>query len=198
MIFPIFQFVASVSCDISQCYWKGFGSFFFLHPWFFYMLPGFPKSFSFLGWLVTALTASPHMSDFQRPQTSSWLLPELTPVCPYLGSPEMNTELQIGITVLSRGKGSPPSSCWQHSVSFSPEGCRPPLLWGSVAGLYSVWCSWGLPGPSLQSCCPAVSPHLAMVLGVISQQKLIFSFLEHHEILLGPILQPVRSLWMLT
>lgn len=43
-----------------------------------------PWAFSFLAWLATVLIASLHMWDFQRSQTSSWVFPELTPVCPYL------------------------------------------------------------------------------------------------------------------
>lgn len=47
-----------VSYPITRCYWEGFGSFFFLHLWFFYTLSEFPMSFLFC-WAAESQLSQP-------------------------------------------------------------------------------------------------------------------------------------------
>lgn len=128
-----------------------------------------PWAFSFLAWLATVLIAFLHMWDFQRSQTSSWVFPELTPVCPYLlyGKPR-NEHRTADIPYQCQAEGrdhlrQPAGNTLCHSAQKAVDLL---CLWGLVTGLYSVWCSWGLPGPSLHSCCPAVSHTLPWCLGL--------------------------------
>ena len=59
---------------------------------------------------------------------------------------------------LSRGGGSPPLTCWQHSSECTPGYRWPSWPQGHIAESWSASCLPGLPCPSLQSCSPARQP----------------------------------------
>lgn len=67
------------------------------------------------------------------------------------GSPKLDIILfKMGPPpVMSRGKGSRSSTCWQYFACCSPGCHRLPLPHGNIAGLWSTWCP---AGPFLPSC----------------------------------------------
>lgn len=133
-----------------------------------------PQAFSFLSWWVTALTASPHMSHFQRSQTFSWF---------FLNSLQFVHICCTGKPRNEHRTADMSYQCWAGGRDNLPQPAGNTVCHSALKAVnilccegwlvaYIFWCSWRLPGPSLHSCCPAASwHHLAVVLQVISHQE---------------------------
>ena len=93
---------------------------------------------------------------------SLWPFAGLAAVRPCLsctGQPSTGHSTPDGASpVLTRGEGSPLSTCWQTSPEWSPGGCRPALPHSHTAGSWAACCPAGPPGPSLETCFPATQP----------------------------------------
>lgn len=170
-VFPVFEFVASVFCAISQCHWEGFGSFFFLHPWFFYTLSRFPMSFLFFGLIshsshsLYSYVSFPKVSDIFM--ALCWTNSNLS-LSVVLRSSEMSTELQICLTSPEQKEGITSLNLLATLCAFQPR-----MLLTSFAVRVGYWhmfslvfmrTPWYLSAQLLSSC----QPHLAVVLRVIS------------------------------
>ena len=86
-----------------------------------------PWVFTSLGQIVPDLSAFPHRRDAPDPSSSLWAFTGLFPVCPCFsctGEPSSgHSPPAVASPVLSRGEGSPPSTCsiWAQTLRKTSE-----------------------------------------------------------------------------
>lgn len=108
-----------------------------------------------------------------------------------LGSPGLDPALQVCLTRMGRGEGSPPSPGWQGCAWCSPGGCWPFWPPGHTAASCSAWstCSALFYQAAFQLVRP---PEQYMGVTPPRMQDFAFPSAELHEIPVCPFLQPVK------